>query len=532
LEGLSTTATSPTAVAGAPRPMALAREIELKLRAPAGVLEAIRRAPLIVEHAVNQGVVRKLDATYYDTPDRLLDRRGLSLRVRRHGTRYIQTVKRISGEDGPLARCEWETPVPGEALDLSRLLLAEIGAPLDSLDGATLRPVFSSMIRRRVQRMEFNGALIEIAFDDGLIKAGAASEALSEIELELKRGDAAVLYELGLLLLDLAPLQLETASKAARGYRLAFDAAPRAAKAERVGIVPDDNTDAAIAKLLASGHHHLIANLAPVEQAGDMDGVHQMRVSLRRLRTAFSLIRSEIAPGALEPIATEAKQLARVLGRARNWDVLVTQTLPGIGEVALPDLDVAALARAAEPIRADCYAAVRDKLASAATNRFLLSFGCLLERRGWRNGVASDAMTVLAEPATALAERALAKAHRTSLKRGRHFGRLDSGDRHRLRLSLKKLRYTAEFFRTLYPGNTAAEKYLKRLETLQDALGAANDAVTTQPLLADLKRGGTTPELHYAAGAVTGWLQREQIARSRGLNRRWRKFRAAKPFWE
>jgi inorganic triphosphatase YgiF len=522
LEGLSTRRTPP--VAG--------QEIELKLRAPAGMLEGTRLAPMIVEHAVNQGIVRRLDATYYDTPDRLLDRAGLSLRVRRSGKRHIQTVKRSSAGDGALARHEWETPVPGEALDLSLLPLAEIGEPLASLDAATLQPVFSSKVRRRVQRVEFEGALIEVAFDDGLITAGAASESLSEIELELKRGDTAVLYELGLSLLEFAPLQLETASKAARGYRLAFDAAPKPAKAERVAIQPGDNIDAAIAKLLANAHRHLIANLAAVEQAGDRDGVHQMRVSLRRLRTALSLIRREIASPALEPIAVEARQLALALGPVRNWDVFVTQTLPAIGDVALPDVDIAALAWAAEPLRAGSYAAVADKLASAATNRFLLSFGCVLERRGWRNGVASEAITVLAEPATALAERALAKVHRTSLKRGRHFARLDSVHRHHLRLSLKKLRYTAEFFLTLYPDNAASGKYLKRLEKLQDALGAANDAVTTQPLLAELKRGDTLPELHYAAGAVAGWLQREQIARSRGLNRRWRQFKAAKPFWE
>ena len=198
LEGLSTSRKPPVA----------AQEIELKLRAPTGTLEGTRRAPMIVEHAVNQGIVRRLDATYYDTPDRLLDRAGLSLRVRRSGKRHIQTVKRSSAGAGALARHEWETPVPGEALDLSLLPLAEIGAPLASLDAATLQPVFSSKVRRRVQRVEFEGALIEVAFDDGLITAGAASEALSEIELELKRGDTAVLYELGLSLLEFAPLQL------------------------------------------------------------------------------------------------------------------------------------------------------------------------------------------------------------------------------------------------------------------------------------------------------------------------------------
>ncbi|MFX5602665.1 CYTH domain-containing protein, partial [Acinetobacter baumannii] len=90
-------------------------------------------APVIVEHIGNQGTVRRLEAVYYDTPDRLLDRHGLSLRVRRNGKRYLQTLKqRVSG-NGTLSRREWEAPVDTIEPDLTRLPIAEIGAPLDGL---------------------------------------------------------------------------------------------------------------------------------------------------------------------------------------------------------------------------------------------------------------------------------------------------------------------------------------------------------------------------------------------------------------
>ncbi|TCR64546.1 inorganic triphosphatase YgiF [Bosea sp. BK604] len=506
-------------------------EVELKLRGTPAMLDKLRQAPVITQHARNQGIVRRLEAVYYDTPDCLLDRHGISLRVRRSGQRHIQTLKRAASGDNPLARQEWETPVDDEHIDLSRFPVAEIGAPLDGLRAEVLRPVFSSKVRRRIQKVQFDSALVEIAFDEGVIAAGERSEKLSEIELELKAGDAAILYEIGLSLLDLAPLQVETATKAARGYKLARNTEFKAAKAEPVAITAEDNVDAAIAKILGNGQHQLMANLAPVEFGDNPEGVHQMRVSLRRLRTALTLIRRELGPTALGPVAEEARRLARVLGPARNWDVFATDTLADIEKAGLPDIDIAGLRNAAEPFRAESYVVVREMLAGSQTNRFLLSFGRLLERRGWRNGVASEAMTVLAEPVKSFARRVLTRSHRKSLKRGRHFKQLSPEARHELRLSLKKLRYTSEFFLPLYADVPAAGKYLKRLSQLQDVLGAANDAATTQPLLDTLRRGTSAPELHYSIGAVIGWQRREQVEAAKGLLKRWRKFEATTPFW-
>ncbi len=507
------------------------REVELKLAGSVEALATLRESDLIQRHARNRGVVRRLDAIYYDTPDRLLDRSGLSLRVRRSGRRHVQTLKRASAGGDPLARDEWEVSLPDERLDLTLLPLAEIGEPLASLSAASLSPAFATRVRRRVQKLDFADAVIEIALDDGTIEAGERRLPLSEVELELKEGDAAALYEFGLALLELAPLQVETASKAARGHQLAFEQTSQAQKAKPVAITAEDNVDAAIARILGNGYRHLMANLGPARASGSPEAVHQMRVSLRRLRTAFSLFGRELAPPALVPVAAEAKRLAHLLGPARNWDVFVTQTVPDIASEGLTGIDLETLREAATPLQAESYAAVHTALAGRRVNRFLLAFGALLERRGWRNGIASEAMAVLAEPAGSFAGRVLARSHRKALRRGRHFAKLAPEARHELRLSLKKLRYTAEFFLPLYAGQSAARKYLSRLEKLQEALGAANDVATTQPLLASLRGGKTLPELDFAAGAVLGWQRRHELDAGKALLQRWRKFADATPFW-
>ncbi|CAD5254052.1 Inorganic triphosphatase YgiF, contains CYTH and CHAD domains [Bosea sp. 62] len=506
------------------------REIELKLAASPDALETLRGADLIARHARNQGVTRRLDAVYYDTPDRLLDRNGLALRVRRSGKRHVQTLKR-SGSGDPLARDEWEVALPDAALDLALLPLAEIGEPLASLSAGQLAPVFATRIRRRLRRLDYAGALIEIAFDDGTIEAGEKTLQVSEVELELKEGEAAALYELGLAMLDVAPLQLATQSKSARGYGLAFARLPQAVKAKPVEIGEHDNADAAIAAILANTHKQLLGNLAPVVTQSGPEGVHQMRVSLRRLRSALSVLKREVASPAFEPIGREAKRLGHVLGPARNWDVFITQTVPDIEADSLNDAGLSLLCKAAEPHQTKSYADIAKRLANPQTSRFLLSFGALIERRGWRSGLPSEAMAVLAEPADDFAGRVLARTHRQALKRGRGFGSLRPEGRHELRLALKKLRYTAEFFLPLHDG-AAARRYLARLSRLQEALGLANDAATTQHLLAEL-RGGKAPgsDLHFAAGAIHGWQSRHTIEAGRKLKRRWRRFEAASPFW-
>ncbi|WP_244607345.1 CYTH and CHAD domain-containing protein [Bosea sp. CS1GBMeth4] len=505
------------------------REIELKLAVSPEALEILRGSELVARHARNRGLTRRLDAVYYDTPDRLLDRNGLALRVRRSGKRHVQTVKR-SGSGDPLARDEWEVALPDGSLDLALLPLAEIGEPLAGLSSGQLAPVFATRVRRRLRRLDFAGALIEIAFDEGAIEAGENSLPVSEIELELKEGEAAALYELGLALLDIAPLRLETRSKSARGYGLAFSRPPRAVKAKPIEIGAHDNADAAIAAILGGIHGQLLGNLAPVALRSGPESVHQMRVSLRRLRSALSVLKGEVASPALVPIAQEAKRFGQVLGPARNWDVFITQTVPDIEAAGLDDAGLAVLRTAAEPFQAASYAAVQDCLGDPRTSRFLLSLGALIQRRGWRNGLASETMAVLAGPAADFAARALARVHRKALKGGRGFGRLDAGARHELRLALKKLRYTAEFFLPLFDG-APARKYLARLARLQEALGLANDAATTQHLLAELRGGTAGAELHFAAGAVHGWQCRQAVEAGRELKVRWRKFEGATPFW-
>jgi triphosphatase len=506
------------------------QEVELKLLATAGELELLREAPVFARYALDKGVAHKLEAIYYDTPDCSLLKNGLSLRVRRNGRRFVQTLKRAPVHGQPFVRGEWETAVVSSVPDLSSLPVSEIGAPLDGLTVNALDPVFVTKVRRRTQRLELPGAIIEVAFDQGSIEAGERAEPIAEVELELKAGDSGVIYDLGLQLLEIAPLRIGTLSKSDRGYDLAFNTAT-ATKAMPPGISAEQTIDDVVGHLLAACQHHLLANQRVAERGLDSEGVHQMRVALRRLRTACTLLGPEIGSPTLQTFAAEAKWLAQTLGAPRDWDVLVTDTLAGPQQVLGSDLDFAGLRNAAEPHRIAAYTALREALAGARYNRFHLSLSRWIACRGWRNELENRSLAVLLEPATMLAGRVLTRLHRGALKRGGGFRRLQPEARHKLRIALKKLRYATEFFQGLFGEDTDTTSYLRCLAKLQNALGHANDATITQPFLSLLASDPVTPEIQRTIGTVIGWQARDRTVIEDTLHKHWCRFKAIPIFW-
>src|SRR5262249_5140557 len=255
----------------------------------------------------------------------------------------------------------------------------------------------------------------------------------NELEIELKSGDPRVLYELGIELLELAPLRLCMQSKADRGYYLACNVAPKATKAAAPMLTVDHTVGDIVGILLGSCQHHLLVNQAVAEGGRDPEGVHQMRVALRRMRTALSLLRRELGSPTLQGFGDEAKWIARLLGAARDWDVFITETLEPPASALRSEVDFDGLRQAAQPHRVAASGALREALAGPRYNRFQLSLRHWIEARGWRNELESGSLAVLLEPAPTLADRVLTRVHHRAMKRGAHFRHLQPEQRHKLR---------------------------------------------------------------------------------------------------
>lgn len=481
------------------------------------------KAPVIAANARNKGSRKHLKAVYYDTPKRALQRNGLSFRVRQSGARFTQTVKAVGND--PLRRGEWEASVPSIAPDLA-LALPFIPEKLRAdLARHPLEVVFTTDIHRHSRIVDLPSGAVEVAFDRGSLKAGDRSLPVSEIELELKTGHPSALYELALRLAEHGPARLSVRSKSARGFDLAADTPPAPGRPHKLRLDPSSSLDEAFAVMLRACLHHLLQSLPAAEHGGDPEGIHQLRVALRRLRSVLDLMRSVVPVSKLEQLRSEAKSLGQDMSAARDLDVFQQETLRTVAQGCPSIAGFDALNAAIEQRRLASYDKVRLALAGRRTAVFLIGLGGWIEARGWRSDVTPETLGQLAEPATNFARRILSAQHARVLKRGRRFKSLSAEQLHRLRLSVKKLRYVADFLLPLYGPRKSAKRFSRGLAELQQELGIYNDMATTTSLLADIGASGS------AAAAIAGWQAHAMIGSAPRLKSAWSDFVKAKTPW-
>ncbi|MGH6761796.1 MAG: CHAD domain-containing protein [Phyllobacterium sp.] len=497
---------SPANGSGKPPQAAASTEIELKLLADPQRLGDLAQSPVVALYSKGRGAVHQLVATYYDTPDLALKKAGYAMRVRRSGQRFIMTLKTDQplGSD-MLRRGEWETPVPGPEPDRQWLLSRLPEEKRKALEPMQLEPVFTTQVRRETHMLTLPSGQVELALDRGQIISDSRSDEISEAELELKEGNAALLFQIAHELNATTPLRPSTDTKAARGFRLFQQCAPETRKPPKLSLGPKLPLDDALAEILRAALLHLLDNQAAAADGRDPEGVHQVRVALRRLRAALSLIRHFAPSVTIDALRADAQWLASAMGDARNWDVFLTQALPEI-EKGCPSADgFGPLRAASESIRKSAYEKAVAALSNPRTGQFAINLGLWIEQRGWRADVSTGTLAELAAPAADFGRQILERRHEKALKRGRGLSKLSVDERHKLRLALKKLRYTADFFLPLIGKRKNAARYGRQLAALQDVFGQYNDAMTTIGLMAELRRHGLPQEAQMAGGAVMGW---------------------------
>jgi len=188
-----------------------------------------------------------------------------------------------------------------------------------------LRPVFETDVGRTSFDVKSGKSRIEVALDRGKVKAGRDSQPISEVELELKEGEVADLARLATRVAGRGAV-LELRSKAERGYALADRGVGNHVGASAIALSDDMTAAEGFRAIGFSCLHHLAANRAAVLK-DDPEGIHQMRVGLRRLRAALSLFKPLIEGPEFEAIKKELKWVTGELGPARDFDVFVAKTI-------------------------------------------------------------------------------------------------------------------------------------------------------------------------------------------------------------
>lgn len=508
------------------------REIELKLRIPPDSLHDLMRHRLLRRFGDGGPVRKRLVSTYFDTPDFRLMQAKIALRVRKDGKRRIQTVKCApTVEEGPHARREWEQEVAADQPVLDgvgnkrvRKLLAK-GKVRDHLT-----PQFVTDFKRATWPLKLRGSQVELAIDVGEIKSAKGNVPLCEAEFELKSGTVGGMYALARELHKSIPFTLEPMSKAARGFALVARTSPRAQRAQSLKLDKHCAVAEAFLRIGRSCLFHLRANEAALRNGYNAEGVHQFRVAIRRLRSALSAFRHLLPATERRRMNSEMRWIAQQFGRARDWDVFQSDVLAQVREHMARDQSLSGFATAAKAARQAARTDLGKMLASPRYTEALLQIEAWWESGAWQAAL-GDARS---ENASDFARRALKRLHRRVCKLGDRLDHLTDADLHQLRIRAKKLRYAAEFFRSLFPAKSV-RAYLEALEGIQDRLGSLNDGVTVKHLLGELEkrnRGMDPAVLARASGIISGWGAARVAEDLKHLPVAWTRFAETKPFWK
>jgi triphosphatase len=486
----------------------MSNEVELKLEIAERDVWRLLRLPLINAVTLKKFPGRRLQNTYYDTADYRLRELGIAVRLRQIGGKWLQTIKTEGRVIAGLhERPEWESETTAHTLDFSQLQDAELKSLLEkTLAGATLQPVFST-----------DGTQCELCVDRGKIIAGDKEAAISELELEIIAGHPVALFDFVRSLLEHVPLKLARDSKAARGFALALGAVAKPMKAAQAPLDKHMTTQQGFVAIATACMDQLMANEAGCIAADDTEYVHQMRVAIRRLRTAIHLFADHLDAERMNAIVDALRWLGTQLGTTRDFDVFLEETLPPV-LAAWPQHHGLTQVRDEVAVRRNAaLAASREAVQSARYQRLLLDISAwLVSLSRPLTGTNDSGGVKLAE----FANNALKRHRKQLIQRAHHLMELSAEERHRVRISGKRLRYAAEFFSPLFPAKRS-KPYIQELANLQTILGVLNDAATTKTILsligAEKNNAALTIVQTWVLGVTHGHLAHLPQAHSRFL---------------
>lgn len=245
-----------------------------------------------------------------------------------------------------------------------------------------------------------------------------------------------------------------------------------------------------------SGNADAVRNLDP-------EGVHQMRVGLRRLRAAISLFSKALATAKTEEIKTELRWLTNELAPARELHVFLEEKIGPVAREITPRRGGKAIAKQFAEKRAEALAEARRAVDSPRCRALLVDVLAWIEAQHGRTDVANSK---LAEFAAELLDRRLRKAHKDAAK----LQEMTAPERHKFRIRMKKLRYAAQFFESLFRSKRerkALARLSKHAKKIQDALGSLNDFIADRKMAAEAALHAPPQDRRaraFASGIIVG----------------------------
>ncbi len=494
-----------------PEPLATSEpSVALELRLHPDDAAKLARLPEITALATGRLRPAALELIWHDTPDAALAGLGLSLCEARLGGQRACRLEQLRA---------WPGLQP--ALASEATALAELADALPT----PLAPMAALHGQGRAFRLAPDAPIGAVELWTGTLRTVAAERPVARLRL---RGTPDAVFDLALTLAASLRIGVAAVSLAAEALALAQPhgrSRPPSPPTLEAGLSVSEAFSRLAGQLTAVLLHH-----APAAAAGAApEPVHQMRVALRRLRSAMSLFSRATGCAELDAAKTQLKPLAAALGPARDWDVFTAGTGRAVAAAFEDDVAVARLLSAAERRRVASYRTLRETLESPDFRVLALTLVRLAVTRPWERALDADPRRaeLLDADLRHYAAHALSRRLRHARMAGEDPAAMSLSDLHALRIQCKRLRYAAEFFAPLFPGRDT-RRFVRGLGVLQERLGHLNDGAVAGGLMASLGGSGGRA---LAAGVVRGFVAAQTQDVRAKAERSWRKFQHIKTFW-
>ena len=495
-------------------------EFELKFEIPQGSLQRVATA-------LKDGTTlrERLQARYFDTQDGALAQNGLVVRVRKEGRRWVQTAK--GPTSGPLERLEHNVNLLRQAkgalpeVDLGRHSGTPVGIAIAKAlnlkpgeDYPVLLPLYETDIQRVTRVVAVNGSFVEIALDQGRILSGDKSLPICELEVELKEGQPEHAVALARQWCADYSLSLSSITKSMKGQRLR-NAQPwgPAVPAKAPSFHRDATGAQVVVAVLQSCLNQILPNASELAVgSSDPEHIHQLRVGIRRLRTAVRELEglTDAFDAAWEPVLVH---IFRQLGEHRDHGHLERDLQPKLLAASGPPVNFAQTAKEipdpATVVRTPVFQDVLLNLIGVAHRS---------------EPQVADKELSGRDAAKKILRARLKKLRSQALKQGEKFTELDETDQHRVRKRLKRLRYVSEFSAPFFKAGKVND-FIDALKPAQDALGLYNDELMA--LQALRKMATEDPRAWFGVG----WLASRRMPNAQQCLNEIQGFSKAQPFW-
>jgi triphosphatase len=475
---------------------------------------------------------------YYDTRDFSVRDEVFSLRMEPGKENILQLIEAPNGAAYRyFDELKWQSSIDANLMLRDEIPSEILPAPLSDKISGALRPVFKVEAETKRYVLHHGASEITAIIVDGSVSTESRTAGFSEVQLSMDSDQPSDLFAYILGIDETIPLRLSSETEACRGYRLLDGKNSGFVKRKLVKLERGMSCAETFRVIAHECMHHIVAN-EPAMSAGNAEALHQARIGLRRLRVALSLFTSLCADTQVRTIKSEIKWFAALLGPARDLDVFLSEVMLPLREQYREEPGLLSLQRSYSAQRTKFYDRVSQAAHSIRFRSLVLETAAWIETGLWNQSEGTRAARE--RPIETFAVEELTQRRKKVKKKGAGLAELDPDGRHSLRIHVKKLRYTSEFFMGLFPGKKKSKRaFLSSLKNLQTALGDVNDIAVRAGLKADViteKKsrvdGQKLQHRAFAAGLIIGHQRAKLGSIVKTAERSYKEFLDAKVFWQ